>query len=379
MLKTAAHLFFRRWRFPLIGLLACLSLACATSDIPTGLITPDQLAQILDRRGIRQQVTVPYEITEAMRAWAHDVAPKHLSVEQRMENLRTELLLREDQPLEYTWGYTGTAEEVFESRQANCLAFTNLFVGMAREVGVPIFFLAVEDTETYRKEGDLIVISDHIAVGAEVGFDVKMYDFSEHGSQDYSSVRRISDLTALAMFHSNRGAEELQRGDEDAALNWLRVAVQLDPTLANGWVNLGVVLRRRGEAAHAELAYKTALEVDPRALSAYQNLVSMMKWQGRLEEAKDYETVLRRAPNRNPFTYLTLGDLSLSNGRQDEARRFYRRAVQLEPDNAEVQAALGHLAFAQGNLRLARKQLRRAEAIDPEENRTQQLKKLLAP
>ena len=67
--------------------------------------------------------------------------------------------------------------------------------------------------------------------------------------------------------------------------------------MANGWVNLGVVLRRRGEVEHAELAYNTALEVDPRALSAYQNMVSLLKWQGRIEEAKDFETVLRRAPS----------------------------------------------------------------------------------
>lgn len=357
-------------------LLAILATGCASSG-PKGLIEPGELERILERRGLLDETVIPYGLTAEMKAWAHKVAPTHLSVEQRMENLRQRLLLGEERPLEYTWGYTGTAQEVFASRQANCLAFTNLFVGMAREVGVPLFFLSVEDIETYRKEGDLVVISDHIAVGIETSFEIKMYDFSEHGMQEQASVRRISDLTALSMFHSNRGAEELQRGNEEAALQWLRTAVQLDPTLANAWVNLGVVLRRRGETEHAELAYTTALEVDPRAMSAYQNLVSMLRLQGREDEAASYERVLRRSPNRNPFTYMNLGDLSQSHGKLDEARRFYRRATQLNPQDAEAHAALGHVAFEQGNLRLARKMLRKARELDAEETRTVDLQRLL--
>lgn len=370
------------YSLPAIGwcLWCVVWLGCASSDLPSGLIEADELTRILDRRGLLEETVIPYTVSDSMKAWAHEVAPTHLSVEQRMENLRQRLLLGAERPLEYTWGYTGTAEEVFETRQANCLAFTNLFVGMAREVGIPIFFLAVEDIETYRKEGDLVVISDHIAVGVEVNFDVKIYDFSEHGMQDHASVRRISDLTALAMFHSNRGAEELQRGNEDDALKWMRTAIQLDPTLANAWVNIGVVLRRRGEEENAELAYRTALEVDPRALSAYQNLVSLLRFQEREAEAEAFEQVLRKSPSRNPFTYLSLGDLSRANGRLDEARRFYRRAVSLRPEGAEAHAALGQVAFEQGDLRLARKMLRKAQKLDVEtrDPRTRKLDELLA-
>ncbi len=365
----------RWWRLALVAV-AWWCLACAASS-PNGVIDPPELERILQRRGLLGQAVIPYRLSPEMKAWAHQVAPAELSAEQRIENLRQRLLLGEERPLEYTWGYTGTAEEVFATRQANCLAFTNLFVGMAREVDVPIFFLAVEDIETYRKEGDLVVISDHIAVGIEVDFEIRMYDFSEHGMQEQASVRRISDLTALAMFHSNRGAEELQKGHEEAALQWLRLAVQLDPTLANAWVNLGVVLRRRGETQHAELAYTTAMEVDPRAMSAYQNMSSLLHWQGREEEAAAFERVLRKSPNRNPFTYMSLGDLSHSYGKLEEARRFYRRATQLSPENAAAHAALGQVAFELGNLRLARKMLRKALALDADEGRTQRLQDLL--
>lgn len=372
------HGFSTQWLGWCLVLLCPFLVTCASSNLPTGKIEMDELSRILERRGLTDQVVIPYLLTDEMKAWAHEVAPTHLSVEQRLENLRQRLLLGDERPLEYTWGYTGTAKEVFESNQANCLAFTNLFVGMAREVGIPIFFLAVEDIETYRKEGDLVVISDHIAVGVEVSFDVKMYDFSEHGMQDHGSVRRISDLTALAMFHSNRGAEELQKGNEDAALEWMRAAIQLDPTLANGWVNIGVVLRRKGEEENAELAYTTALEVDPRAMSAYQNMVSLLRWQERDEEAEAFERVLRKSPSRNPYTYMSLGDLSRLAGKRDEARRFYRRAIQLRPDGATAHAALGQLAYDQGDLRLARKMLRKALKFDAEDARTLQLAQLLA-
>ena len=47
---------------------------------------------------------------------------------------------------------------------------------------------------------------------AAAGREILMYDFGENPGQEYPDVRRISDLTAVAMFHSNRGTEVLQQG-----------------------------------------------------------------------------------------------------------------------------------------------------------------------
>ena len=353
--------------------LAVLALAgCASTK---DFFDEDLLRQALRDRGVDpERVVVPFLLSEEMKLWAHDVVPRAFAPEDRLRALRDALLDSERMSLEYAWGHTGTAIDVFEERRANCLAFTNLFLAMAREVEVKAFFLAVERLETYRKQGDLVVVSDHVAVGfGDTHTGLLVFDFSEHRNEGYRDVQPLSDLTAIAMFYSNRGAETLQQGRTLDAISWLRTAVVIDPELVPGWVNLGVSLRRGGDLAGAEEAYKHALELDPRMYSAYQNLAALLHLQGREEEAEDFLQMMQETPNRNPYSYLTLGDISLRNGRLEEARRFYKRAVGLGRKNAETYAALGQLAVAQGDARLARKMLKRAEKIDRDNPRARRM------
>lgn len=338
----------------------------------------EQLVRMLKARGVDPRaVVLPYGLTDEMRLWVRKAAPPSSLPERRLEQLRKRLLDPDQMSLEYEWGYTGTAIEVFEKRHANCLAFTNLFVGMAREIGLEVYFVAVQDAETYRKLGDLVVVSDHIAVGYGPPSNRQIYDFSERDDLDYRYVRQVSDLTAIAMFHSNRGAEALQAGFLKDAVDWLQVAVAIDADLANAWVNLGVALRRNGDLEKAEQAYKKSLEADPRVYSAYQNLAALFRLQGREEEAKGFEMALENSPNRNPYTYLHLGDISLRNGRLKDAERFYRRAVNLGGDNPECLAALGQAAVASGDLKAARRLLKKAQKIDGSHPRTLRLAQLV--
>jgi Flp pilus assembly protein TadD len=354
-----------------------LSAGCGTSAVT---LERHQLGEELTQRGVDPKLVIlPFGLTDEMREWARANVPNVLSDETKLEVLRDRLLDSSTMSVEYEWGYTGTAIEVFEKRRANCLAFTNLFVGMARELGLPVYFLAVDDTETYRREGDLVVVSDHIAVGYGAQTNRKIYDFSQYAAEaDYRSVHKVSDLTAIAMFHSNRGAEALRVGNVRDSFEWLRTAVTIDPELVNAWVNLGVTLRRGGQLEAAEQAYKRAIEIDPRVYSAYNNLASVLRLQGRKTEAEAFEAQLEKSPNRNPFTYLALGDISLRNGRLAEAERFYRRAINLRCEEADCYAALGQLAVANGNLKTARKMLSKAEKLDPNNERTQRLARSVA-
>ncbi len=350
-----------------------LTLAC-TSSHNLYLDGDVELSLILEERGLDpKQVILPYGLTDEMRGWVRDTVPDTINHPAKLEWLRERLLDPKQMKVEYEWGYTGTAIEVFEQRRANCLSFTNLFVGMARELGVPVYFVAVDNTEQFLKVGDLVVVSDHVAVGFGPGLDREIFDFSENPVEDYRQVRRISDLTAIARYHSNRGAEAIQARDMPGALRWLRTAVLIDPNLSNAWVNLGVVLRRLNEWPEAEAAYRKALEINPSVFSAYHNLASLLRLQKREDEAIAYEVALEKSPNRNPFTYLLLGDISRENGRLAEAERYYRRAVNLGRDKAECFAALGHLALQNGDLKTARRMVRQAVKLDPEEPRTQAL------
>lgn len=375
----------RRFR-PVVMGLSLLMLApvvglsgCASSNLDQGEMDRRRIAKLLRNRGLDpHQVLLPYGLTQEMSDWAKASIPQRHSQEQRLDRLRDALLNERDLAVSYTWGFTGTAAEVFQYREANCLAFTNLFLGMARELGIPVYFMAVGNVETFRRHGDLVVISDHIAVGYGDGQSRKIFDFSESPEDDLRFVHKISDLRAIAMFHSNRGAEALQSGQIQTALDWLNLAVAIDDEVPNAWVNLGVAYRRAGRLAKAEESYKRAIELDPRVYSAYHNLAALLRTTRRLEEAVAFEETLAESPNRNPYTYLSLGDLSLEAGRLDDAERFYRRAVSLNEADAECFAALGQLAVVNGDLRLAKKMLRKARRFEEGGPRVDHLEMVLS-
>lgn len=383
-MPTPSPRFFCRSRLRLPSLLpvalaaAALSSGCASQQIAQQADREALLAELESRGLDPNEVLLPYGLTDRMRDWVHERIPSTTPAAEKLERLSHLLLTSERMKLEYEWGYTGTAIEVFENRKANCLAFTNLFLGMARELGVEVYFVTVPRVESFRKDGDLVVVSDHIAVGYGIEVDRTVFDFAELPTEEPRFVQRISDVRAIALFYSNRGAESLQAGLEKSAVEWLRTSLQLEPDLARTWANLGVALRRTGQLDAAEEAYRKAIELDPALYSAYHNLASLLRVQDRDGEAEELEDVLAESPHRNPFTYLVLGDISIERGRVDEARRFYQKAVNLGRDSAECYAAMGMLAAKTGDLRTARRMLKRAEKIDPEETRTAALSQRLA-
>jgi Flp pilus assembly protein TadD len=340
---------------------------------PAGPEGPD-LARSLKARGLDPAtVVVPWQLNGEMRAWAHAQVSDSLAADQRLDRLLAALLGSDGLALEYKAGTTATAQEVFASHSANCLAFTSLFVGMARELDVDAFFLDVGDIEKYEREGNLVVESGHITAGFGAGSQLRILEFTPIGKPSYRQLHKISDLTAIALYYSNRGAELLRTGKEREALDWLRKAVVVDPEMARGWINYGVALRRTAEPAAAEAAYRKALEVDPSAVAAYQNLAALLFANGRSREGEELMALASKLDNRNPFNYLALGDVALGHGRTEEARRFYRKAQRLEGAEAESAAALGQLALAAGNRGEARRWLRKAAARDSGNERVQRL------
>lgn len=359
------------------GLLALMTTGCVSSGLGTRL--EETLREEAERRGVSPSaLVVPFEIDEEMRAWVNSSVPRSNEQEIQLNWLLQAILARDERPLRYEAGYTGTASEVFRSGVANCLGFTQMFVAMARELNLPVYFLRVSDLQSFERDGDLIVASAHITAAYGTADRRRILDFAERPVRAYRWVDEISDLTAVALYYSNRGAEELRAGSNREGLALLQTAVKLDPELAEAWVNLGVAWRRSGDAQAAEAAYRRALEVDPSTVTAYQNLAALLHLLGRHREAEDLLALIDRTGNRNPFSYLALGDLSLSQGRIAEAERFYRRALRLDPEQAESHAALGGWAAAAGKRKEAERWLKKAQKLDATNQRVATLARQLA-
>ncbi len=319
-------------------------------------------------------VVAPFQVDPEMREWVHREVGYGGSREKRLNRLLMALLGDRNLDLTYAAGYTGTAREVFETRSANCLGFTHLFVGLARELGVSVDYLRVADVQRVQRQGDFVVVSGHVSAGYNTGPEYQVLDFSELPSDEYRHVQVMDDRSVVALHHVNRGAELMLEGRWSEALKWLELGVTFDPTLPEGWVNLGVHYRQAGRIVEAEQAYRTAIELSPEFASAYQNLAALLMQQhGRRDEALGLLDLATENKTRNPYHFVALGDLARGQGRMEIAGSYYRRALALAPGEAETLAAMGIWADLAEKPRKARKLLRKAKSADAEHPRVKTL------
>jgi tetratricopeptide (TPR) repeat protein len=84
----------------------------------------------------------------------------------------------------------------------------------------------------------------------------------------------------------------------DEAIPVLRRAIQLDHTRAEGYYNLGLVYRRKGQADLAIQAYREATRVNPRMADAHFNLANLYFEKGQYGQATNhYRQALETRPN----------------------------------------------------------------------------------
>ncbi|MEM6457073.1 MAG: tetratricopeptide repeat protein [Acidobacteriota bacterium] len=307
----------------------------------------------------------PLAANDAMRAFVaehiHPSLPDHLHLERLVAVQRDSTV----DGLDYARGRTATAAETFATGQGNCLAFSNLYLVLARLAGIEVTMLRVHDVTRYRRaDDDLVVVSGHVAIVHHFGRQRLIVDLAPDpggSTERYHQVEPLTDDEARALYAINRGAEMLQDGEPSAALRHFQRALDWAPTMPDAWVASGVAKRRSGDAAGAERAYVRALELAPQLPTALGNLAVLLRAQQRVAEAEAVEAALGVSDQRNPYTWLALGDLHRIGGRLDEADDAYRRARRLLPDDPEPRAALGQLALAEGNRGRAARLLRQAE------------------
>ena len=334
----------------------------------------DRLAMI----GVQADELVdPAAVTPEMADWIRQLVPANGSHDERVRLLLSAVTSKEGLALQYDSSFTGTASEVFQSRKANCLAFTHLVVGLGRELGLPVYYLGFRQQPRYEREGSLVVVWEHVTAGFGPPEERLILQLAVGPQLEYEDARQLPDRTALAMYYSNRGAEMLRQGESQAAREMLEIATAIDPQWSPAWVKLGVALRRSGEVGGAEEAYRNALRNDPDFDQAYHNLAALLWLRGDHDAAGEILRLLDRSQNRNPFVCLSLGDMSRRAGRSGEARRYYERAARLAPESAEPRAALGQLAFDLGQRSRAQRLLRKAAAREPTNDRVERLRRTL--
>jgi predicted CXXCH cytochrome family protein len=85
-----------------------------------------------------------------------------------------------------------------------------------------------------------------------------------------------------------------QLGRLDDSIRVLKRATQLVPERAMAWLNLGVSLEQKGDAAGAETAYRTAIAAEPDLSAGHRHLANLLAAAGDVEQAKYERLVAER-------------------------------------------------------------------------------------
>jgi len=266
--------------------------------------------------------------------------------------------------IEYDDSKTHTAIETFHARRGNCLGVMNLYIGMARYLGIDANFQTVRVQPSWDKRGDLLVLSEHINATGRFGPSRHyVVDFTPEIALQQLTSRVVDDLAGRALYFNNLGVEELIAGDLEEALVYFKNALFLDAELAIAWNNIGTVYSRLDNQAFAEYSYKMAFSADNRSATAINNLAKFYLRNGDDSSAVQYQRAIEQFNNRNPYFHYAQGSLAFENADFQSARNSFERALRLKREEPDFYIALAKVYVSLGDMEEAQRLSDSAEAL----------------
>jgi tetratricopeptide (TPR) repeat protein len=307
------------------------------------------------------QVEVPFELDDTIRGSLKTLPP--LASELRRINQVNDFIF-DGLHLQYTLAPTRNAIDTYRTRSGNCLSFVNLFVGVAREMGLTPYYVEVTDLQKWNHRDGMVVSQGHIVAGMYIDGVLRPFDFLPGRRKAYKQFNPIDDLTAAAHYYNNLGAEALLGGDLARARELLTVATRIAPRFDKAINNLGVVQARSGDPAKALETYQRGLQVSPDNSTLLINMARALQQLGRGDEANQMLARVEEENTSNPFFFIYEGEVALARGDSDKALDYMVRALRLDSELPEVHLGFVKVYLALGDMEKARHYLGRALKLD---------------
>ncbi len=265
---------------------------------------------------------------------------------------------------QYDRDATYSAAQTFAVRKGNCLAYTNMFIALARQAGLDAKYQLVDTQPSWDVESGFLVRNNHVNVILE-GLSLPGNAVSDI-TVDFNSVRvaqdvprkTISDAYAESMFHGNLAVEQMHKSNPRAAFSFLKRAVMTEPANIDVWNNLGALYSMLDKADLAEQAYETAMVLNPRDRTAVAGLAKTLRQQGKLEEADLYAELAMKYQNRNPYYHYAVAEQAFRNDAFEDALTAIEQAIKLKRDNARFYALRAATAQELGDQELVQQSIR---------------------
>jgi len=143
----------------------------------------------------------------------------------------------------------------------------------------------------------------------------------------------------------------IQMTNSDEAVKLLWQATEIDPTLEDPYVYLGVYYNSRSDFASMVKVYQKLLKYRPNEVSAYLNIgeAYMSFTPPRLQEALAYYQKAYALDPKNSWTALRIGEIFVQNGNREEATKYLRLAL-ADTKNSAASAEAERLLRQMGSL-----------------------------
>jgi tetratricopeptide (TPR) repeat protein len=285
--------------------------------------------------------------------------------------------------LEYN-SQTHTAAETFHLRRGNCLSFTNMFVAMARQVGIDARFQEVDIPPDWTVQGGAFVLNRHVNVLVELGFSGKhVVDFNIDDFRASYDRRQVHDWRAVAHYYNNIGVDRMLAGETVEALLYFRKAIEKDHRFSPPWGNLGTLYRRNGRLDYAERAYLQALDANSGDFVAMSNLAALYGQQGDAERAAGYRQRVEAHRMHNPYYRYHLAREAFVAEDYDTSIGHLKYSVRKKKNEDTFYFLMGLSYLKKGDESAARQWLEKAEQVaeddDLQRNYHSKLEMLLSP
>jgi tetratricopeptide (TPR) repeat protein len=325
---------------------------------------------------MQDKIVIPFEIDDEIERLAEDITRGAASDLAKTEAIVKAITGATQFSISYNFLSNKTAREVFRQGRGNCLAYANLFVGMARHVGLDAVYVDVVTVETTTQEAEVIVNTGHVTAGVEQGgAGVVIVDFTRTPETKYVGFKVIDDLEAIANYYNNQGflygyfseseGRKLDFDPMEAEMEMIQLALQVKPSFGRARNNLGVALRRRGRIPEAIEQYQKAIEVAPDFAEAHANLGGAYYAAGRLDDALRELRIAVNLSGSNGYFHHQVGVVQYNLGRYEEAIKAFRSALSKEPGMAIARYLLGESYLKLGDKERALAEYIAALDLDP--------------
>jgi len=267
------------------------------------------------------------------------------------------------------WGRTLTASQALQTQQGNCMSLAIVTAAFTRHLGLEHDFQLMRTPPVYEREGDLVLVSDHVRTriySTVPDQQEEGYGRRSHMIVDYFPERErvpsrgVSKDEFLTMYYINVAAEKLVEDDLVGAFGFAEHASTISPDDASVLNLLAVIHRRGGDEETAEALFRHAIRTHPNDVNLLHNLHALLDSQGRSDEADDLLQRLARLPDQNPYPRLLLARRLAEEGQLNRALSIYQAVAEQLPHMHEAHWGIAIVRHKQGNRVRAHRAMERA-------------------